>query len=526
MTPLRPFLFVFAAAALMAQGSLDSAAISDTWDYWLDPIVVTATRSERSIFTVPYAVHLIGRDNIQRGEVGLSLGEALSGVPGIVVSNRHNLSQGDRISIRGMGSRAPFGVRGIKIYLDGIPLTMPDGQAQLNNLDLGSTGRIEALLGASSSLYGNAAGGAIHMYTQAAPDGPLQFQPRVVAGSYGLRKWQGKFSGRIGRQAYLVNVNRLAMDGYRDHSSARSTAVNAVGRRAISDHFRLVTVFNFYDAPYLLNPSSLNRAAADTLPASARFFVRQQGAGKRVRQGQGGITIDYTGDHGRQLKVTLHGLSRSLLSVIPGRIIDLERLSGGLRTVFRQDLKVGRWPLRWVAGTDVELQRDGRLEFTNQGLPDDQIGQVADDELFDRLQYGPRELDQDELIYGVGPFTQLEVALGPRWLVTVGERYDRYTFRAIDHFLDDGLDDSGTRVMERFSPMAGIVYRPHEMMKVYGNVSTAFQTPTTTELSNRPGGAGGFNPALKPEHIRSYEAGIKGVWLPGRLSFALAIHHL
>ena len=189
MTQLRLTIFVLTTAALMAQGPPDSTETADTWDYWLDPVVVTATRSERSIFTVPYAVHLLGRDNIQRGEVGLSLGEALSGVPGIVVSNRHNLAQGDRISIRGMGSRAPFGVRGIKIYLDGIPLTMPDGQAQLNNLDLGSTGRIEALLGASSSLYGNAAGGAIHMYTQAAPDRPLQFQPRLITGSAGNPIW-------------------------------------------------------------------------------------------------------------------------------------------------------------------------------------------------------------------------------------------------------------------------------------------------------------------------------------------------
>lgn len=526
MTQLRPIIIALTTASLMAQGQPDSTATADTWDYWLDPIVVTATRSERSIFSVPYAVHLIDQDNIQRGEVGLSLGEALDALPGIVVSNRHNLAQGDRISIRGIGSRAPFGVRGIKIYQDGIPLTMPDGQAQLNNMDLGSTGRIEILLGASSSLYGNAAGGVIHMHTQTAPDAPLRFEPRLIAGSYGLRKWQGKFFGKIGRQSYLVNVNRFAMDGFRDHSSARSTAVNVVGRRAISDHFRLVTVFNYYDAPYLLNPSSLTRAAADTLPTGARFFVRQQGSGKRVRQGQGGITLDYSGGHGRRFKATIHGLSRSLLNVIPGRIIDLERVAGGLRTVFRQDLQVGQWPLRWVLGADVELQQDARLEFTNQGLPDDQVDQVATGDMFDRLQYGPREMDQDERIYGLGPFTQLEVSLSPKWLLTVGERYDRYTFKASDHFLDDGLDDSGTRVMERLSPMAGIVYRPYELMKVYGTFSTAFQTPTTNELSNRPGGAGGFNPDLKPERIRSYEAGMKGVWHPWRLSYDLAFYHL
>ena len=138
-------------------------------DHVLQPIEVTATRYIREILDIPYAVDRVDRDEIQLAEPGLSLEESVRGLPGIIVNNRNNVSQGDRISIRGLGSRASFGVRGVKLVLDGIPLTMADGQSQLNNLDLTSAGQIEVLRGPSSSLYGNAAGGVIQIRTEERP---------------------------------------------------------------------------------------------------------------------------------------------------------------------------------------------------------------------------------------------------------------------------------------------------------------------------------------------------------------------
>ena len=185
------------ALAQEAQPLPDSAMASDSIRYFLEPVLVTATRSEQIIYRVPYALDLMAQRDLQRAEVGLSLDEALRALPGVTVNNRYNLSQGDRITIRGIGSRTPFGVRGIKIILDGIPLTMPDGQSQLNNLDLGSAGKIEIIRGPSSSLYGNAAGGLINIQTQSAQTIPIWMQPQFIAGSNGLRKWQAKFSGKI-----------------------------------------------------------------------------------------------------------------------------------------------------------------------------------------------------------------------------------------------------------------------------------------------------------------------------------------
>ena len=494
--------------------------------YFLEPIVVTATRSDRPVYRVPYAIDIIEKRGIQKSQIGLSLEEALRTVPGVVVNNRYNLAQGDRIVVRGIGSRAPFGVRGLNIILDGIPLTMPDGQAQLNNLDLGSVGRIEVLRGPSSSLYGNAGGGLISIQTEFAPTITLQFEPRLIMGAYGLQKWQVKHSANLGRHSYLINLGRMLSDGHRQHSSADWTSANAVGQHRVSNRFRLTTVFNYFRSPYLLNPSSLTKMDAKMSPSKVRFFVKQQAAGKRVRQWQGGITLRSADSPEHQFSTTFYGLSRSLLNAIPGRIIELDRISGGFRSDYSRPFEVGIWRFRLTMGADVEIQKDLRSEFKNHGIPEDQVDGAAARTLFDFLEYGPLMLDQNETVYGLGLFSQLEMSLDSRWALTHGYRYDRYRFSAMDQFLGDGSDDSGTRYMDKLSPMVGLIYRPSDFVKVYGNYSTAFQTPTTNELSNRPTGKGGFNPTLQPETLESYELGIKGSWPVRKLNYSASVYRM
>ncbi len=494
-----------------AQEAERNSQESDTTRYQLAPIVVTATRAERSIDRVPYALSVIARKEIQRAEVGLSLDEALRAVPGVVVNNRFNLSQGDRLSIRGLGSRAPFGVRGIKIILDGIPLTLPDGQSQLNNLDLGSVDKIEILRGPSSSLYGNAAGGLINIRTENEFDAPIQVQPQFVAGSSGLQKWQAKVSGQIARQTYLLNVSRLQLDGFREHSAARFNALNAVAHRELSQHLKLSAVFNYFDAPYLLNPSSLSKTEAGSSPAQTRFFIQQQGAGKSTSQGQGGITFKHNGETS-YFEATGYGLSRDLSNPIPGRIIELDRTSGGLRAVYGKRWQFGSAFLRGNTGVDYERQYDTRVEFENVGIPQDQVETAKSSDILGLVRYGARLLDQKERVKGIGAFAELEFAPHQNWALTVGERFDRYEFEVVDHFLTDGVDDSGTRRMEKFSPMFGLTYRANPLLSLYGNIATAFQTPTTTELGNQPTQEGGLHPTLQPERLLSYELGVRGTW--------------
>lgn len=506
-----------------AQETADSLQTAPP-DYESEPVIVTATRQPRPILRVPYAVDLIHQNDIQSAELGLSLEESMRHLPGVVVHNRYNPSQGDRITLRGIGSRAAFGVRGLKLIQDGVPLTMADGQSQLNNLDLSSTGQIEVLRGPSSSLYGNASGGVIILRTQPAAAAPIQAQPRFLTGSNGLRKWQGKVSGQTGRHGYVINMNHLWLDGYRDFSEARSTNINAIGRHTLSERITLTTVFNYYDAPYLLNPSSLDKATADTAATSARLFVQRQGASKKIKQGQGGVTAQYNDMAGNQLEMTLYGLERTLFNPIPGRIIDLDRSGGGVRTVFSRETPLGGTMLRWTAGADLEFLSDTRKEFDNGGIPSSEDGNVHDDKIFRLLTVGTQRLNQDEKVFGVGPFAELELTPHPAWIFTLGGRYDSYHFRVDDHFQTDNVDYSGTRTMDQFSPMAGVTYRPHPFMTVYGNFATSYQTPTTTELSNRPAGEGGFNPDLKPEQQRGFEVGFKRLWPAYHLTWDTAFY--
>ncbi len=494
-------LYLVAVASLWA---ISATAQPDSIRYAFPTTVVSATRSAQPAAGLPYALSVVDADTLGAPRPAVSLEEMLRVVPGISVDNRHNLSQGDRLSVRGLGVRSAFGVRGLKVVLDGIPLTTADGQTQLNNLDLGSVGRIEILRGPSSALYGNAGGGVLSIRTRQPADAGLRLAPRLLVGSDGFRRVQLQASGRGAAHRYAVGVHQVQSDGYRDHAYAKMRGLNALIHRRIGEKAELSFLLNAHDAPYLFNPSSLDRATAEAAPRSARSFVVRQGASKKVRQTQGGLSLRY--QHGAQdvSQLVLYGIRRSLKNPIPGRIVELDRSGGGVRYV-----RSGRWrTLRYTGGIDADWQRDQRDEFGNGGLPQDDVGQLDDARIFDRVQYGERRLDQRETVRSTGPFLSLDVPLSRRWTLSVSGRYDRYRLAADDRHIQDG-DDSGARSLGEFSPFMGMNFRPHPLLALYANWATAFQTPTTNELSNRADGLGGFNPALDPERIRSVEGGLR-----------------
>ena len=236
----------------------------------LDTVIIEASRSGKSELDIPLSVDFINAEQINLGEQGRTLGESLFPVTGVFLDDRFNPSVGEKINIRGIGSRASFGVRGIKILLDDIPLTMPDGQAELNNIDLGSEGTVEIIKGPSSALYGNAAGGVINIKTEEPSQFLFSFQPRFTMGTFGYKKVEGKFSGTAGKYSYLMNISKLNSDGFRDHSSFSSYAINTTAGISVSPTLNLKLIFNYFDSPYALNPSSLSKEIADNSPSSSR----------------------------------------------------------------------------------------------------------------------------------------------------------------------------------------------------------------------------------------------------------------
>ncbi|HIG16590.1 MAG TPA: TonB-dependent receptor [Candidatus Handelsmanbacteria bacterium] len=515
---LRPFPSV-AAAVMMSVLSL--SAQSDSTDYAAPITVITATRDHDLADELPAAATTVDLRDIQRGEKLVSLDEALRHVPGVIASNRHNLSQGERLTVRGIGARAAFGVRGLKVLLDGIPLTTPDGQTQLGNVDLSAAGRIEVLRGPSSSLYGNAGGGVVAIHSAPGSAGAWHVRPGLIIGSDALWRSQIHIDGGNSKHRFSANVRRLQLDGFRHHSEAVVQGASIIGHHQLASTWQLVSVLNIYDAPYLLNPSSMSRQDAETRPRYSRGFVVAQGASKVARQIQGGVTLRHEARQ-RRTELTLYAVDRSLDNPIPGAIIDLNRASGGLRATHSHDHAVQGIPVRWQFGLDVEAQSDERTEFDNEGLSRTDVD-AAD--VPDAVVRGALVLDQEERVRNVAPFTSIDIRPMPELLLTLGGRLDRYTLEADDALLADG-DQSGTRTLSQLSPSLATSYRLGDLTWGYASIGTAFQTPTTTELSNRPDGSGGFNPNLDPESIVSLELGARGYWLPARLAWDVALYRM
>lgn len=469
----------------------------------LDPLRVTVTRMSALLERLPFTVSAVALDAPVAGR-GTSLREVVGGLPGVFVQDRRNFSLGDRVTIRGVGARSQFGVRGVHVVIDGIPLTLPDGQSTLSNLDLASAGRVEVIRGPASALYGNAAGGVIRVRTREPGRAPLAASTGFTGGSHGFLGTRLEASGRTGRVGWLAALRRVETDGFREYAAAESWSANLVGRYAASPATELSGVLNLAHLPFAENPSSLDRETARADPRSVRPFIVDQGAGETNTQLQAGLSVAHRMDERREVSAAVWGLHRSVWNPIPAAIIDLSRRAVGVRAAFRGT--------GYAVGIDAALQNDERVEFVNEGR---QGGE--------RAVSGEVGLDQRERVLGVGPFGQVTLDLAPKWSLTLAGRYDISAFDASDRKLDDG-DDSGARTFTRFSPMAGVAFRPTADVTAYANFSTAFETPTTSELSNDPDGAGGFNDDLSPEVLRSLEAGVRGR-LPGaNISYGLAAY--
>ncbi len=472
---------------------------------------VTVTRTGQMLATVPTAVTVVGGEQLQFAQRRVSPAEALAGVPGLLAENRRNfsLSGGVRLAIR-----APLqgtGMRAVQLVQDGIPTTTADGTNQPTNLALGSAGRAEIVRGPSSVLYGNSAGGAISLFTEYPADGRLNLQPDIQFGSYGYTRQQVKAQGSAGTFGYVVDASRMTTDGYRAHSSAEIRLANVALRKAMSPATELRGVFNLFDMPFGESASSLNRAGALERPRSVRQLAIDQGWGESSRQGQGGVTIDHQfgGDH--HLTATGWGMWRTTRNPIPSRIVDLDRTGAGFRSEYRGAASLGELPIAWTTGLDVSYQHDTRNELENLGVASDG----------ERTRAGAPLLDQLETVLSTAPFAEVGLTLHPQWRLTAGVRYDWYRFEAADRLLRDG-DQSGTRTMNAASPKVGLTWTAATNLNVYTGFSTAYLTPTTAELSNRPTGEGGFNSDLDPATLRSFEVGARGLLPRLRLRYELA----
>jgi iron complex outermembrane receptor protein len=489
----------------------------------LDSIVVQVGRQDNSLEMTPYSVDKVDSILIVNANNLTTVKEFFSTVPGVIVDNRFNQSQGDRIVIRGIGARAQFGTRGIKILLDNIPLTFPDGQSQLNNLDPANIESIELLRGPSSSLYGNASGGIISIKSNDNISKSLQVTPSINLGSFGFSRYGLNASGGLFNGSFSFSGFTASSDGFRDHSESKYSGLNLITTQTFNKILDLSFVVNYYTAPYLLNASSLNKSDAENNPTKARGFIVGRGAGKEVEQFQTGISFNYQPSLVTEVNTTIYGIWRSLFNPIPNRIIELKRFSYGIRSTFSYK-PVSFSNIKLLFGFDHEIQDDERNEFENEGLSSNT--NIAPDKVFDQLQLGDELQNQNEFVRSTGFFVKVDYSPIQNLIVSGGLRYDYFLFEVEDKFMNDNSNDSGSRNLDQLSPTLGTSYKFNNNFIFFGNYSTSFQTPTTNELSNTPDGAGGFNKSLDPETIQSYELGLRGKFEQLGISYSAAFYRM
>jgi iron complex outermembrane receptor protein len=480
MRLLQIALFPCLAAPLWAQESEVDA---------LDEIVVTATRMESSVRDVARSVSIVNKERIQNATQLLGLDEALALVPGLYIQNRHNFAGDLRVALRGFGARSSFGIRGIRIFVDGIPETLPDGQSGVDSIDLGSAQSIEVLRGPASSLYGNASGGVIAVTSELGAADPY-IEGRVAAGEFGFQQYAIKSAGQVNSADYLFNISRTELDGYRDHAEFRGTQLN--GRLGIpfNDSDRLLVAVNFADQPKAQDPGGINAVQAALDPSSARLQNVQFDAGETVEQQRLGFVYDRERPAGT-LTLRNHYVWRDFANKLPftgGGAVDLERFFFGVGAQYSLGDSLPDH-VGLTIGIDYDRQDDDRQRFdNNDGM------------------LGAQTFDQNEQVDSTGIFVQGEYQFNDAWTLQAGLRYDEVSYDVSDRFLADG-DDSGTLDFDEVSPSIGVNYK-FAAGVAFASYSSGFETPTTTELAN-PDASGGFNQSLKPQSADNFEIGYK-----------------
>ncbi|MFT3777930.1 MAG: TonB-dependent receptor [Ottowia sp.] len=479
------------------------AALGAAQAQTLDEVVISASRQEQRSFDVPAAIQAVDQDVIDRAGPRINLSESLNRVPGITVLNRQNYAQDLQLSIRGSGARSAFGIRGARLIVDGIPATMPDGQAQASTISLPSAARIEVLRGPMALLYGNSSAGVVQVFTA---DGPARPEVRATAdvGSNGMLRLGAQAAGQQGRVNYVLDYSDLRTDGWRDNSAARRRHLNAKLRTDIDERTRLTLVANVFDQPESGDPLGLTRAQMQANPRQADARSTEYRAGKEVSQSQLGLVLNHRPDADSELMARVYYGQRDLdnrLSIplsaqqpatSAGGIVDLDRSYSGLGLSYGSGVALGLGRLRYTVGLDLEQMSERRRGYVN-----------------DLGARGELKRDEDDTARSAGLYAQGEWAINERWSAVAGLRANRVRFTVRDHFIVPGNpDDSGGTRFRATNPVLGLTRHFGDGTNVYFNVGRGFETPTLAEIAYRSGGSGP-NLGLRAARAMHAELGLK-----------------
>ena len=502
-------------ALLCLLGAIAPSGAAEERTTTLPGVVVTG---ERAVTGTPASVDRVRTRDIS-GRSGQSLSDVLREIPGVSARDRQNLAQDLQFNVRGAGARSTFGVRGVQLFVDGIPATMPDGQGQLSHVPQAALAQVDVLRGPFSALYGNAAGGVVE-FTSADPPARTAFGLEAGggrdAGARAALWWGAPWGGAPG--GYRLDADHYDTGGYRDHGRARRDIAQA---RLVADtrggtHVALTANALDLEAQ---DPQGLTAAQARLTPRAASAGALAFDTRKTVRQTQLGLRLEHPIGDGAFTATTWAGTRATfqMLSVpvaaqtAPGSgggVVDLDRDFGGADLRWRHRLVGGAHPLDLTVGVEGQQAREHRRGFEN--FAGDVLGVV-----------GVLRRDEIDTVDNRDAFAELRWQLARHWIGTFGMRRSRVDFRTADAYVAPGNpDDSGRLHYARTTPAAGLLFAPRDGLELYANVGRGFETPSFSELAYRSDGASGLNSLLRPAVSRSAEVGAR-VWRGGH-SFGVA----
>ncbi|WP_345831075.1 TonB-dependent receptor PqqU [Erwinia sp. HDF1-3R] len=510
---LTPLLCLPAFAASSAPNSSAQASAAAEGS-----LIVIRQRSGVSELDTPAAVSVLNGQDLRSNNAQVNLSEGLGSVPGLQIQNRQNYAQDLQLSIRGFGSRSMYGVRGVRVYVDGIPATMPDGQGQTSNIDINSIERVEVLRGPWSALYGNASGGVVNIDTETGSQ-PATLTAGTYFGSYGSWRNSVKASGatgdgtHVGDVNYTLSASRFTTHGYRDHSGTQKSLGNGKFGVRLDEASTLTLMFNTVSVD-ANDPGGLTKAEWQNNPRQSprgdSFNTR-----KSLDQTQVGLRYQRELTDNDQLTLTTwHGerhttqyqsipLAPQLKPAYPGGVIVLERKYSGIDTRIRHDDQIGTVPFSLTGGLDYETMTERRQGFENYQLVN---GVPAFGEK------GRQRRNERNQMWNLDPYLQTHWALTQKWALDAGVRYSTVSFDSQDYYVTTGNgDDSGSKRYHKLLPMGSLNYALTDAWNLYFSAGRGFETPTINELSYRSvdGSQTGLNLGLKPATSDTFELGSK-----------------
>jgi len=473
----------------------------------LSPVVVTGTRTEQNSFDLPMSINAITSETLHNATQQVHISESVARIPGVVVNNRNHGAQELAITSRGFGARSQFGVRGIRLYTDGMPLTMPDGLGVPSGMNLDNASRVEFLRGPFSSLYGNSSGGVVQLFTKdGGPD--TELSAGAFYGSYGSHRETSTISGSVANVNYYLNASHYKTDGYRDWSGFEKDFNNAKISIKLSDSTKFTFIAMEINQPYVKDPGGVTKTEFYSSPKVANTANSSNYAHKEMDHTQYGFIIDHAISNTDKLKLVTYAGDRANYQSFSAKTISgYNRDFGGMDARWTHEGLIVEKPFNLTLGMNYDRAKDNRYRYgavaINGQLPSGQT----------------KQRDETNYAFNFDQYAQLQLDLANDWTLHAGLRHSRVVFENTDkkaHAYDS------IRNFEKTTPVAGIVYKVNPSFNLYANAGRGFETPTFIETEYNDTLATKPNATIQASTSKNYEVGAKA-FLTNNVLMNLAI---